>query len=302
MNAIVVYNDNAGIATNGSDDPTPESLREAFVAAGFNADIRAAHGPDIAAALRSAIAEKPDVLFAGGGDGTISTAAGFLVDTHIPLGVLALGTLNHFARDIGVPIPWREAIASFSSAPVRSVDVAEVNGRVFINNCSIGSYAEAVRRRDQLRSEKGHGKWRAMVLASWTVFRELRRLRLQIETPDRALTLRTPFVLVANNRYTGHVLASSLRPRLDEGRIWIYTTRAHRHGALIRLMWQTLTRRVDEADALEVHTVTEAIISSTKVSIPVAADGELIDVQLPLRFKIRPRALRVLAPATTTAE
>jgi diacylglycerol kinase family enzyme len=301
MDAIVVYNNKAGVGTNGSDDPTPESLREALAASGFNADIRAARGSEIVAALRAAVAERPGVLFAGGGDGTISTAAGFLADTEIPLGVLALGTLNHFARDIGVPIPWREAIASFATASIQSVDVAEVNGRVFINNCSLGSYAEAVRRRDKLRSEKGHGKWRAMVLASWAVFRELKRLRLQIETPDRALTLRTPFVLVANNRYTGHVLASSLRPRLDEGRLWIYTTRARRHGALIRLMWQSLTRRVDEADELEVHSLTEAVINSTKGSIPVAADGELIDVKLPLRFRIRPRALRVLAPAPSAA-
>jgi diacylglycerol kinase family enzyme len=174
-----------------------------------------------------------------------------------------------------------------------------VNGQIFINNCSIGSYAEAVRRRDALRAERGHGKWRAMVLASWSVFRELRRLRLQIETPDRALTLRTPFVLVANNRYTGHVLATSLRPRLDEGRLWIYTTRAHRHAALIRLMWQTLTRRVDEADELEVHSLGEVTINSLRASIPVAADGEVIDVSLPLRFRIRPGALRVLAPAPT---
>jgi diacylglycerol kinase family enzyme len=180
------------------------------------------------------------------------------------------------------------------------VDVAEVNGRIFINNCSLGSYAEAVRRRDRLRRARGFGKWRAMMLASWGVFRELRRLRLHIETPDRTVALRTPFVLVANNRYTGHVLSSSLRPQLNEGRLWLYTTRAHRHLALIRLMWQSLTRRIDAADELEVHSLTEAKISILHGTLPVAADGEILDVQPPLHFRIRPAALLVLAPVSAT--
>ena len=296
MNAIVVYNDKAGVGENGSDSPTPETLREAFAAAGVLAEIHAAHGNDLVAALRQAVEQRPDAVYAGGGDGTIATAATYLVDTGIPLGVIPLGTLNHFARDIGVPIPWREAVPALAAAPIRAVDVAEVNGRIFINNCSLGSYAEAVRRRDGLRRARGLGKWRAMILASWSVFRELRRLRLQIETPDRTVSLRTPFVLVANNRYTGHVLSSSLRPHLNEGRLWLYTTRAHRHLALVRLMWQSLTRRIDAADELEVHSLTEASISISRGSLPVAADGEIIDVQPPLSFRIRPAALLVLAP------
>jgi diacylglycerol kinase family enzyme len=212
------------------------------------------------------------------------------------LGVLPFGTLNHFARDIGVPLSWREAVSALASAPVKPVDVAEVNGRIFINNCSLGSYADAVRRRDALRRERGHGKWRAMILASWTVFRQLRRLRLQIEMPDVSLNLRTPFVLVSNNRYTGRVLSSSLRPQLDEGQLWIHTTRAHRHGALVRLMWQSIIRRIDEADELEVHAATSAMVKSISGAFPVAADGEVIDVLPPLHFRIRPGALLVLAP------
>jgi diacylglycerol kinase family enzyme len=296
MNAIVVYNDKAGTPAIGSAAPSPESVREAFARAGVNAKICATNGSGIDVALAEAVKRRPEAIFVGGGDGTISSAAAHLVDTQIALGVLALGTLNHFARDIGVPIPWREAIAALATALTRNVDVAEVNGRIFINNCSIGSYAEAVRRRDALRRTRGHGKWRAMIVASWAVFWELRRLRLQIKTPDRLLSLRTPFVLIANNRYTGSVLASSLRPKLDEGRLWLYTTRAHRHGALIRLMWQSLTRRIDAADELEVHSITDAIITLSRGSLPVAADGEVIDVKPPLHFKIRPGALRVLAP------
>jgi diacylglycerol kinase family enzyme len=299
MTTLVIYNAKAGTAPN-NDPPTAESLREAFAAVGVAADIRAVAGSELKKALEQAVTERPDILYVGGGDGTISTAAGVLAGTSVVLGVLPLGTLNHFARDLHIPIGWRDAIAALVSAPVKKVDVAEVNGCVFINNCSLGSYAEAVRRRDALRREKGHGKWFAMLLASWSVFRQLRRLRLHIDTPGQSLTLRTPFVLVSNNRYTGRVLDSSLRPRLDEGRLWLYTTRAHRHAALLRLMWQSLTRRIDAADELEIHDVEEATVTSLRGTLPVATDGELAHVKPPLRFKIRPGALRVLSPAEPT--
>ena len=302
MNAIVVYNEKSGVPGDAATNPTSDELREAFARAGLDVDVRGESGSAIETALRQAVKENPKFLFAGGGDGTISTAAGMIAGTEIILGILPLGTLNHFSRDVGIPTDWREAVTALAEAPVQSLDVAEVNGRVFINNCSIGSYAEAVRRRDRLRRERGHGKWRAMIAASWTVFRELRRLRLQINLPDVQLNLRTPFLLVGNNRYTGSALSSSLRPKLNEGKLWLYTTRAHRFGALLRLIWQTITRRIDAADELEVHAATEATIISLRGGLPVAADGELIDVKPPLRFRIRPGALRVLVPAKPTAK
>lgn len=296
MNAIVVYNDKAGGTVRSAPKPDADALRAAFADAGIDADLRGASGDAIEKTLRTAAAEKPEFMYVGGGDGTISTAAGVLAGGNTVLGVLPLGTLNHFARDLGIPLAWPEAIRALAAGSVHAVDLAEVNGRVFINNCSIGSYADAVRRRDALRRQKGHGKWLAMFLASWAVFLDLRRLRLQITSPETSRSLRTPFVLIANNRYSGRVLNSSLRPRIDEGRLWLYTTRAHRHGAFLRLAWQTLVRRIDAADALEMISLTEVTISTTHATLPVAADGEVLSVQPPLAFKIRPAALRVLVP------
>jgi diacylglycerol kinase family enzyme len=204
--------------------------------------------------------------------------------------------LNHFARDLGLPLVWRDAIAALANGECRAVDVGEVNGRVFINNCSIGSYADAVRRRDALRRLHGIGKWWAMTLATITVFRRLRRLRVRIEANGRMQSLRAPFVVVSNNRYSGHVLDYSLRSRLDEGRLWIYTTRAYRHAAVLRLMWQSLLRKIDAVDALEMTAVTSATLDYDYGRLPVAVDGELVDLRPPLRFRTRPAALRVLAP------
>jgi diacylglycerol kinase family enzyme len=201
---------------------------------------------------------------------------------------------------VGFPAGWREAVAALATGDCRPVDVGEVNDRVFINNCSIGSYAEAVRKRDALRRMHGSGKWWAMMRATIAVFRRLRRIRVRMTANGEMHAVRTPFVAVANNRYSGHVLNHSLRPRLDEGRLWIYTTRAARHGAILRFLWQSLSRGIDEVDGLEKLAVTEAIIDHDYSGLPVAIDGELVALQPPYRFRTRPGALRVIVPRPTS--
>lgn len=303
MHAVLILNRAAGSLDGERAGATPESLREAFAGAGMPVALELSAPGHLEDALRAAAARHPPAIFVGGGDGTLNTAARVLVDTHIPLGVVPLGTLNHFANDLGLPDAWREAIPLLASGATRDVDVGEVNGTVFINNCSIGSYPEAVRHRDQLRREHGRGKWVAMTLASLAVFRRLRRFRVRIEIPDtKPLVLRTPFVFIGNNRYSGHLLEQSLRPRLDEGVLSIFTTRASRRFTILRLIWQSLIHSIDAADALELLLAREAVVSSpTGQPLPLAIDGELADERPPLRFRVRPGALRVIAPAASPA-
>lgn len=302
MPAILILNHAAGSVNGDRAAVSPDEIVAAFLQAGRPVSLRLAEPAQLQAALETAVAARPAAIFVGGGDGTMSTAASVLAGTGLPLGPVPLGTLNHFARDLGLPAAWQDAVPLLASATPRAVDVGEVNGRVFVNNCSLGSYPEAVRQRDRLRRQAGHGKWRAMALASFRVFRRLRRLRLRIETPDTTLDLRTPFVFVGNNRYTGNLLAANLRPRLDEAQLCLYTTRARRHFTLLRLVWQSLLRSIDTVDALEIHPLKAATISSpTGQPIPVALDGEVVELAAPLRFHIRPRALRVLAPPPTAS-
>jgi diacylglycerol kinase family enzyme len=297
VRTLLLLNDQAGTVAARRRASEPADVARAFAEAGFDAELVAAQPSELAAALRAVAARQPEALFIGGGDGTVSAAAGILAGTGIALGVLPLGTMNHFARDLGLPADWREAIAALKTARAVNIDVGEVNGHVFINNCSLGLYAEAVRRRNALRRQRAMGKWRAMVVASWAVFRRLRRMCLEVQTADRTTHLHTPLIVISNNRYTGHVLDGSVRERLDEGRLWLHTTRAHRHGHVVRLAWQALRRRLDDVDHLDVWPLTTATISAPAgVDLPVAADGELLALRPPLLFRIRPGALRVLAP------
>ncbi len=296
MNAVVILNESAGTAAR-SDDVTKESLQDAFTAAGVSADVRLVSPRQMDKTMLTAISQKPAAIFVGGGDGTVSAAAALLAGTGISLGILPLGTLNHFAKDLGIPIDWREAVTALGRGTVRSVDIAGVNDRTFINNCSVGAYADAVRHREALRDERNHGKWLAMFIASLRVFRRLRRIRFHLTFDAGEHHLRSPFLLVANNRYDGNILAQSLRDRIDEGRIWIYTTRARRHFAILRMAWQALRRELSAASELEAHGCTHATVHMDSPAISAAIDGEIVKFQTPLHFRILPKALQVLVPA-----
>jgi diacylglycerol kinase family enzyme len=302
MKFIVIINQHAGTAQR--EEFSAKEIAAEFAAHGVSADMRVLEPAHIEAALREAIATRAEGVVIGGGDGTVRSAAALLAGTGLPLGVLPLGTLNHFAKDLGLPSAWRDTVKALAAGKIHEVDVAEVNGHVFVNNCSLGSYAEAVRRRDALRREQGHGKWFAMARASWDVLHHLRPLRLRVATDGVVQRFRSPLVAISNNRYTGPVLATSLRAHLDRGELWLYTAHVHRFSAALALLWQVLLRRRPEAaDALDAKPARAITIESeTNAPVPVAADGELLDVKCPLQFRIRPRALRVLAPPTAAAK
>lgn len=302
MHVAVVINECAGSVTptgNGNGRATsPDDVQRALAATGVLADMTVCPPGGLLPALQQLAAGRNGyhAIVVGGGDGTIGCAASVLADTGIPLAVLPVGTLNHFANDLGIPLEmpaWAQMIAE---ARPRQVDLADVNGRVFINNCSIGAYPEAVRRRDALQRLHGFGKWRAMLTASFEVLRRLRRLHVTLDVDGQQLVRRTPFVLVSNNRYTGQVFSRQLRPRLDEGKLWTYTTRAHRIAPVLRLAWDALTAGIDGVDGLEIHSAETIALTLAESATMVATDGEIFKASAPLRFRIRPAALQVLAP------
>ena len=144
---------------------------------------------------------RPGVIVAGGGDGTVSTVAAALVDTDICLGVLPLGTLNHFAKDLGLPLDLEAAVRCIATGVTSRVDVGEVNGRVFVNNSSLGLYPDIVRDREQQQKRFGRGKWHALLRASIAALRRYPFLQVSLAVEGRERAYRTPFVFIGNNAY-----------------------------------------------------------------------------------------------------
>ena len=217
--AVIV---NAG-SGGGNDQALVDRLAGHFEAAGLHAEIELAHGGDeIATAVGNAIARRPRLIVAGGGDGTVSTIAAALVDTGIVLGVLPLGTLNHFARDLGIPVELADAVAVLAHGQAAPVDVGEVNGRIFVNNSGLGLYPDIVRDRERQQKRLGRGKWPAF---AWALLAALRRypfLGVALAIDGKEVLRRTPFVFIGNNEYRMEGFAIGERSGVDDGQLSLY--------------------------------------------------------------------------------
>lgn len=160
----VIVNRNGGTAAKMGDRLVP-ALTDAFEAAGVSAAIEPLDGKHIPAAIEKA-AKQGRVVVAGG-DGTVSCAAQQLAGSEAELGLLPLGTLNHLARDLGLPTDLDEAAKVAATGNAIAIDVAEVNGHVFVNNASIGLYPLMVRAREGLQDGKGWPKWLSTIPAAY---------------------------------------------------------------------------------------------------------------------------------------
>jgi diacylglycerol kinase family enzyme len=222
--------------------------------------------------------------------------ASALVGTATPLGVIPCGTLNHFARDLGVPLDQAEAVVNTLRGRAHEIDVGEVNGRVFVNNSSVGLYPAMVHRRAKQQRRLGRGKWQAMLWAAHTVLRTHSFMHLTLELDGKTFARRTPLVFIGNNVYEMQGFDIGRRARLDAGVLSVYVT--HRGGrfALLELALRALLGQLDQSRDFENATATELRIESRHKRLLVATDGEVAALDLPLRYRIRPRALRVMAP------
>src|SRR6476661_10144344 len=192
---------NRGGGAAAADPRIGDKVAAALGAAGLKVDVELVTGSDCPVRCR-AIAERGDeLLIVGGGDGTISAAASALVGTKTLLGILPLGTLNHFARDLGIPPEIGEAAKLIASAPERRVDVAEMNGRIFINNSAIGLYPLMVLDRDLQRKRLGRSKRLAMIVASARSLARFHHERLTLTINDEKELVDTPLLFVGNNDY-----------------------------------------------------------------------------------------------------
>jgi len=276
------------------EDETEASLRDALEAAGVDGDITlAAGGDEIFGKARDSSA---DILGAAGGDGTINAVASVALERNKPLAVVPLGTLNHFAKDIGVQIELAEAAAAISLGYLKSVDVGEVNGQIFLNNSSIGLYPHIVHSRERQQERLGRGKWRAAFSAAVEMLRRHPFFRVKLEIDGEARVYKTPFVFLGNNEYSMDLYKIGSRERLDAGKLSVYFLRRGGRWGVIRLILRTLVGTLDSMKEFEQLTTDSLTIDMRRDRVMVAFDGEVAVMETPLEYRIRPRALQVIVP------
>jgi len=252
-------------------------------------------GHEIIELARQAALGDADVVVAAGGDGTINSVTSQLLNTKKTLGVLPLGTMNHFAKDLHIPLELEAAVETIIEGHIANVDLGEVNGHVFVNNSSLGLYPSIVREREK-QQRLGWGKWPAYVWAAVAVLRRYPFLDIRLELDGKAWSSRTPFVFIGNNEYEMETLNIGGRSCLDAGELSLYVTNRTGRLGLIRLALRALFGGLrQEKDFLAMCTK-EIWIGTKHKRVRVALDGEVTMMEPPLHYRVLPGRLPVLTP------
>lgn len=294
MKVVAIVNSDGGTVRRGGLDAA--TLHRMFQEAGIEADVRFVPGEQVDANAREAVRSGVDAVVAGGGDGTIRCVASHLAGGTLPLGVLPLGTLNHFARDLGIPVEIPDAVRLIAEGEARSLDLGEVNGQVFVNNSILGLYPPVVKVRDRERQEKQRGKWLATFSAVAKVLPKHPLLRVRIQADGLDLVRETRFLFVGNNEYEMNAFTYSARSRLPSGDLHLYVARTPGRLGMIGLLLLGLVRDLKTTEYVECRTLPGFTIETRERSMPVYLDGEVMVLETPLRYRTRPGALRVLLP------
>ncbi|MEO8546727.1 MAG: diacylglycerol kinase family protein [Sphingomicrobium sp.] len=293
--ATVLINRGGGAAA--SDDDIAAKVQEALDRAGVAAKVELIDGGQAEARCQAIVKRGDPLLIVGGGDGTISAAAGAAAGSKTRLGILPLGTLNHFARDLGIPADFDEAAAVIAAGAEQRVDLAEMNGRVFINNSAVGLYPLMVVDREIQQKRLGRSKRLAMAVASIRTLVRFGSQRLALTVNDEQARIDTPLLFVGNNDYQLELPAAGKRESLTDGNLCVLVLRKKTRAGFILAAARALFGRARRDDMVRLDDVQRLRVGSGRQRLAVSLDGEVLRVEPPLEYRIRKQALRVIAPA-----
>ena len=254
-------------------------------------------GEEITRITAAAMRDGCDAVVAGGGDGTVNAVAAALVDAECALGVLPVGTLNHFAKDLRIPLDAEKAAHTIATGEIRRIDVGEVNGKIFVNNSSLGLYPSVVRGRVH-EQRLGRSKWVALFWAALAVLRRYPLLLVRLTTGDgKEFRRRTPVVFIGNNQYQMKGFEIGSRLSLDGGKLAVYVAHHHGRWGLLRMGIEAVLGKLHRGVDFDFLSTKEIKIETRRKKLHVSTDGEVSKFVPPLLYRIRPRALRVIVPA-----
>ena len=288
MSGVVLVNPHSG-----PDETSPSEIAEEFP----GSRIHEIDGQAVRRQVEDAIerAGEPAVLAVAGGDGTIRCAAGVVADTDLPLLPIPAGTRNHFAREVGIPTLADAGRAT--SGSIRRIDIGEVNGEVFVNNANIGIYPRIVEERKV--HQKRFSKQTATLVATWRQVRTLHKFTVTVDGGD---TYRAWMVFVGNGRYGSSLVDLADRESLEDGILDVRIMRADGKLARLRVALSLVLGRVEDSPMAVFDEVSSVELAFKRPKVEVALDGEIFEMTTPLRFRCRPKALKVLVPEPSDAE
>lgn len=246
-------------------------------------------GEDVEARLQEAAEQSTAALGAAGGDGTLSAAAALANDRGLPLLALPAGTLNHFARDLGL-LEVGDALDALDAGQVIEADLATIGDRTFVNTASFGAYTDLVEAREKL--ENRIGKWPAVAIALVGVLRRAEPVHLLVDGRERHLWIG----FIGNCRYHPSGFAPTWREELDDRQLDIRLVDAEHPLARVRLLASVLTGRLGRSTVYEQRSATSLELESRDGPISIALDGEVCEVEAKVTVAKRERPVSVFAP------
>jgi diacylglycerol kinase family enzyme len=254
--------------------------------------IRIAPDVDITQRIRQQMREERRLFIAAGGDGTVHHMVQALVNSDAAFAVLPIGTYNHFAKDLRIPLDWRAALEVALSGETQQIDVARVNDRYFVNNVSIGLYPELVAKREA--RGRDYPRWKARVFAAYATLRHYPHVSINIESEHHQEVIRTHVFMVSNNSYDlSRVGIDAPRPTLTEGRIAIYWLPHLPRVALMKFAAHYLAGRVSQAPGFRSFRSQRLKVQSRHQRLHVGIDGEVFILPTPLTITSVPQSLLV---------
>jgi diacylglycerol kinase family enzyme len=292
--ATVIHNTKAGMVAH---EDLCDRLIKVFQEHSIDTEYCAVEGGrGIPELVKKAVLRGSFAVVAAGGDGTVSCVASGLVGSQNAMGVVPVGTLNHFAKDMHIPLDIEGAAHTIATGRVRPVDVGEVNGRFFVNNSSIDLYPSVVRERDQ-EQRLGRSKWAALLWATLAALRHHPSASIRLVADDgETVTRQTPLVFIGNNRYEMNGLKIGSRQSLETGKLAVYVL--HREGALnlLRMGIEAVLGKLRNGVDFDFLLTDKVRIEVGRPEVQVATDGEVSTLTSALTYRIHPLALRVLVP------
>ena len=279
------------------DQRVMSSVARALKGAGIDGPIELVAGDRLAARAKAAADAGAELVIAAGGDGTVSAVAGALVGTRAALGILPLGTLNHLARDLGIPFDLGQAAAVIGAGQQRVIDVARLNDRIFVNNSAIGLYPLFVADREGQEQRLGRSKRFSMFVAGLRTLARFHHHRLTLTIDEgQSETIETPLLFVGNNDYRLDLGSAGQRDSISDARLSVIVMRRMGRAGFFIAMLRALAGRSLPGDMIKLDDVQRLTVASRRSCLTVSSDGETERLAPPLDYRIDPAALRVMAP------
>jgi diacylglycerol kinase family enzyme len=296
MHFIAVINRDGGTLRTVDLDAFIARSRQVLEQSGHALDVDIVEGAAIETALAKAAMSSADVIVAGGGDGTVSAAAKALINRKKALAVLPAGTMNLFARGLGIPLSLDAAIEAFADGRIRTVDMASANGRPFIHQFSIGMHAKMVDLRERMAFKSRYGKIHASAKAALSTMLHPPSLKVSLTVGDAEIVTRTTGIGVTNNLFGEGHLPYADRP--DGGVLGIYVTVARGRSQMLRMMLGMARGRWRQNPHVDIYEGERAVLEvlSRSKGRKCVIDGELQPLAARTEFAIHKKALNVLVP------